>query len=440
VIVLQAPGGQPGVPGLADVLRKILFLPPAASAQARDIDSLHFSVISITMLGAFVVGTTALVFLVKYRSGPGGPRPTPRIIASPLKFEAPLWAGVLALFLIWWVMGFRLYMRMQSSPKDALEIYVTGKQWMWKFANPQGRETVGVLVVPANRPVRLLITSRDVVHSFYVPALRQKQDAVPGRFTSMAFTIDTPGSYPIYCAEYCGLSHSRMWGTVVALPPDDYDHWLQGEVPAAVAAAGGNASEEGGQLGEKGAQTMAQRGQIAAERFGCMSCHTIDGQRHIGPTWRGLYLSDVTLASGQHVIADESYITRSMMRPMDDIVAGYPPIMPTYLGQIEPGDTAAIIEFIKSLRTDTPPAPYPSLTTPGAPSPEGPPVTGAPGAPPAGLEEPVLQPVRGGGGPAEDVRPGSMEPVPPLPPKNAPKGVSPGPGRWRPQPRVEGSP
>ncbi len=344
------------IPASADLMRDVLFLPEAASRQARDIDALHFWVISATMLGALAVGLTALVFLVKYRRMGDRPRPT-RFIALPVKYELAMAGLLLGLFLAWWFVGYRQMIALQRAPEGALEIYVTGKQWMWKFASADGPDTVGVLVVPAARPVRLLITARDVVHSFFVPALRVKQDAIPGRYTSLSFTIDRPGSFPVYCAEYCGLSHSRMWATLVALPPEEYQRWLEGAVPPAVGEAGGNADIAGGRLGEREAISIAQRGEQQAARYGCLACHTVDGQPHIGPTWRGLFGSERVLVTGQRLVADAAYLTQSMMRPMEDLVAGYPPVMPTYQGQMEPADVAAIVEYIKSLRHDAGRAP-----------------------------------------------------------------------------------
>lgn len=333
---------------MEDLLRSILFLPTAATESARSIDRLHFFVISVTFLGATAVGVASIVFLIRYRRRAAN-EPTSHVSASR-RLEVFVGGSLLSTFLLWWAIGFYQYVHVKTPPGGAEDIYVTAKQWMWKFSRPDGQRSAGALVVQQNQDVRLLITSRDVVHSFYVPSFRIKQDAVPGRYTSIWFRADRVGTYPVYCAEYCGVDHSRMWASIVVLAPQDYRRFRDGEMPEAVSHAGAQADLRGGVVGQSGTTSMAEQGRNAASRYGCFSCHTIDGQPHIGPTFQRLYLSAVELENGTAVVADEEYLTRSMMDPASDVVRGFKPVMPTFQGIVEQPDVASIVEFIKSVR------------------------------------------------------------------------------------------
>jgi cytochrome c oxidase subunit 2 len=318
---------------MTDLLRRLLFLPPQASSIAASVDLLHASLILASVVGFTAVAAVSLVLVCTHRQEGPRPRPTPQVRAPP-RLELGVAGAILALFIAWWVVGFRLYVRMQTPPAEALEVYVTAKQWMWKLGYPDGRGAINTLTVPAGRPIKLHMISRDVIHSFFVPAFRLKHDVLPGRTTTLWFQADAPGTYPILCAEYCGLSHSEMRGVVRVLTPEAYAGWLttpSDEEPVS------------------GAGSMMQRGEDAARRHGCFACHTTDGQRHIGPSWRGLYGATIQLADGESVRADEAYLTESMMDPRAKLVAGYPANMPTYQGQLDPVDAAAIVEYIKSL-------------------------------------------------------------------------------------------
>jgi cytochrome c oxidase subunit 2 len=272
--------------------------------------------------------------------------------------EMSVAGAMLVLFVGFWVAGYRQYLAIRVPPPGALEVYVTAKQWMWKFHYPSGQSTAGYVVVPAGRPVEMLLTSRDVIHSFYVPELRVKQDALPGRYTSMWFRADRAGTVQARCAEYCGVSHSRMWADVVVLDPGDYSRWLEGSAPPRVAAAEANAAASG-RAGDEDAD-LAERGGRLAVRYGCTACHTIDGQPHIGPSWAGTFGSVRTFADGETTVADESYLTESMMDPEERRVAGFEAVMPTYRGLIQGPEVAALVAYIKSLR-DRPVAPAVNL-------------------------------------------------------------------------------
>jgi cytochrome c oxidase subunit II len=331
-----------------ELLRRLLLLPPQASAIAREVDYLHYSVISVTMAASMLVALVALVFLLRYRRRGSLETATTARVRSSSVLEVGVVGSVLVLFLLWWVVGFRLYVKMETPPPDTLDVYVTGKQWMWKFAYADGVNAASQLTVPAGRPVRLIMTSRGVIHSFYVPALRMKQDVIPGRYVTLWFNADLPGSYPIYCAEYCGVSHSGMLGSLLVLPEAEYARWHDVASEGRALSSGGRPTEA---TDRDAVVPMAVRGSDVAVRHACVACHTLDGQRTLGPTWRSLYLSQVLLTDGRTIVADEAYLTKSMMEPGADIVTGYQNAMPTYEGTLDQGEVAALVELIKSVRT-----------------------------------------------------------------------------------------
>lgn len=312
-----------------DFLRALLGLPSGSSTFADGIDALHFVVLGVTMLGSTVVFTFAALFAVRYRRRGPGPALTEPAKAS-LAAELLVAGGLLGLFLAWWIIGYVQFVAMATPPDDARVVYVTAKQWMWKFEYPEGATSNDVLVVPAGQKVKLVMTSRDVIHSFFVPEFRVKQDVVPGRYTTVWFEAK-PGTYPIWCAEYCGLRHGEMLGEVHVLPEAEHAAWLHARTPA-------------------GPASMVERGVEVAAVRGCLACHTLDGARHVGPTWSRLYGSTVALADGRTVVADDAYITRSMMEPLADVVAGFETTMPTYQGQLSPSEVAAIVHLIHALR------------------------------------------------------------------------------------------
>jgi cytochrome c oxidase subunit 2 len=333
-----------------ELLRRVLFLPPQASTMARDIDTLHYFIIITTMVGASAITLAGLLLLWRYRARGEEEREDPTAKA-PLWAEAGVVAGLLGLFCLWWVIGFVQYVRLEVAPENAMTIYVTAKQWMWKFAYPSGDSSISTLYVPAGRPVRLVMTSRDVIHSFFVPDFRVKQDVLPGRYTTTWFEVRAPGTHPVFCAEYCGLNHSLMRAEVVALSAADYARWL---------ATGGRGTGIAGPRDGEALSVesfvppepldLARAGTRVAADLGCLRCHTLDGSPHIGPTWAGLYRATVPVADGATVVADEAYLTESMMDPQARLHAGYQAVMPSYLGLMSPAQTAAIIELMKTLR------------------------------------------------------------------------------------------
>ena len=335
-----------------DALRAMLFLPEQASTFALKVDRLHFFVLVTTLLASSAIGLVAIAWMVRFRRRPG--KATTEHYEPPAWMEVLIVAGPLSLFLLWFGIGFRDYVFLQSPPKGATDVYVTAKKWMWQFSYPGGPSSLEVLAVPAGRPVRLLLTSRDVIHSFFVPAFRIKQDALPGRYTQTWFLSNSPGRYEVLCAEYCGTAHSMMRGEVVVLKPEVFDAWLSEQKRGLVAR-----QDAGVPLA---VPTLVDQGRAAAVRLGCLKCHSVDGTPHIGPTWLDLYQRTEDLEGGGTVLADAGYLTESMMDPGAKLVRGYQNVMPTFQGLLAAPEAASIVEYIETLRSGAlkpPPAPGP---------------------------------------------------------------------------------
>lgn len=330
-----------------ELMRRLLALPEQASTMAFEIDVLHYVVISISILGAVLVAAFVGVMLIRFRIRPGGTPPAGHHRRIPGSVEGIVIVGLLVMFLVFWIVGFRQYVRLKTPPANSMDVYVIAKQWMWTFAYPDGNATNSDLVVPANRPVRLLMTSRDVIHSFYVPDFRVKQDVLPARTTALWFEAKKPGIHDIFCAEYCGTEHSMMRGRVIVLDEAAYAKWAE------------DTARAGQDLVSKGAR-------IAADR-GCLRCHTVDGAPHLGPTWAGVYGSVVTVTNGDRVRVDEAYLTESMMDPERRLRAGFPAIMPSYRGLLDAAEVAALVHYIRSLSVVAPASPPPAGPFPSIP-------------------------------------------------------------------------
>lgn len=378
-------------------LRRLLFLPDQGSTLALRLDTFHYYIFGASLIVfAFIAGSIIYYAIRYHRTSDSAPTPK---IKPKIWMEVLYIGGPLAVFLLWFWIGFNDYIWAETPPPNSMDVYVTAKQWMWKFTYPNGLNSIDVLRVPSGRPVRLLITSRDVVHSFFVPSFRIKQDAVPGRFTQIWFQAVKPGRYRLMCAEYCGLDHSRMWGEVIAMAPADYDEWVQsqqglvsrldvstthedatrgdsvmggaglrlggtGPIGGARASARLNrelmagpalaGQEERPRLAEAAnpISDLTEQGRRVAAEKGCLKCHSVDGSAHIGPTWLDMYRREEHLEDGETVLADEAYLTKSMMQPGADIVQGYQDVMPVYQGRLSSAETAALLEYIKSLRSD----------------------------------------------------------------------------------------
>lgn len=309
-----------------ELFRKIMRLPPGGTSAADAIDTLH-AVIALSSLVVFLaLFFVALRYVIRYR------RRTPeqlteRVNSTPAG-ETAIIAFVTISFIAFWIVGFRQYGDLTAPPADAETIYVDAKQWMWKFAYANGRSENDILTVPAGKPIKLVMTSRDVIHSFYVPAFRIKQDALPGRYTTTWFRAKEPGTYPIFCAEFCGVSHSAMLGSIHVVSQADYEAFKHDGMASDVVA----------------------RGREVATRRGCVACHSLDGKPGVGPTFKGLWGSERTLTDGRHVVADEPYLTKAIVDPNADVVAGFPAAMPIYQGTLEPAEVAALLEFLRGTK------------------------------------------------------------------------------------------
>jgi cytochrome c oxidase subunit II len=317
--------------------------PPQASTIASEVDGLYLYLVVVTVI--FSVGIAALlVFLaVRYRRRSDTFRPAE--IHGSMALEI-VWSVIpLGLCAVMFVWGARVFFHMNRPPDDAMTVSVVGKRWMWKIQHPTGQREINELHVPLGKPVKLMLTSEDVIHSFFVPAFRMKKDAIPGRYNVAWFQATRAGEYHLFCAEYCGTEHSQMIGKVVVLEPDAYQTWLAGgPVPVSPAAAG-----------EK----------LFTER-NCVTCHRGDtGAR--GPVLAGIFGKKVALQNGETVVADEAYIRESILSPAARVVAGYQPIMPPYQGQLTEEQILQLIAYLQSLSSPAAEtAPAPEAASPGA--------------------------------------------------------------------------
>jgi cytochrome c oxidase subunit II len=299
--------------------------PDQASTTAPMTDALYFFMVAITVVLSLGIFLTILIFAIKYRRR--SEDEVPPQFHGPPALELAWTLGPLAIVLVMFAWGAHVYFAVSAPPENSLQIYGVGKQWMWKFQHMEGHREINELHVPVGVPVRITLTSEDVIHSFYVPDFRTKMDVLPGRYTMVWFQATKAGSYRLYCAEYCGTKHSGMIGWVHALEPQDFQAWLAG------GAAEGSMADAGAQL---------------FQDLGCASCHLQDG-RGRGPSLVGIYNSMVRLADGRTVRADEAYIRESILNPTAKIVAGFAPIMPTYQGLVTEEGITQLIEYIRSL-------------------------------------------------------------------------------------------
>ena len=302
--------------------------PVQASTLARDIDNLYLGVIAITSFFAIVVVVCVTYFAIKYRDHTGDRVGAPITGSVPLELGWSLIPFIISIGIFVWASV--VFFHIVRAPDQTLEIYSTGKRWMWRFQHIDGQREINELHVPVGRAVRVVFTSEDVLHDLFIPAFRVKADAVPGRYSAIWFEPTRVGEYHLFCAEYCGTRHSGMIGTVYVMEQADYQEWLSG----GGATAGG---------------TMLQRGEALFTQLACVTCHLPDGMGR-GPSLVGLYGSQVTLDNGAAVSADESYLRESILNSQAKTVQGYERIMPTFQGLINEDGLAALIEYIKSMQ------------------------------------------------------------------------------------------
>jgi cytochrome c oxidase subunit 2 len=330
----------------------IPLIPESASTLSWKVDALYFYLSGVTVFFTLLISSILIFFVIRYRRRT--PYEIPRPIAGSYKLET-LWTVipfVIAMTMFAW--GARIYFEEYRPPQNAIEIYVVGKQWMWKIQHSTGQREINELHIPVGRKVKLIMTSEDAIHDFFVPAFRIKADVVPGRYTSEWFEATKPGTYHLFCAEYCGMNHSGMIGWIVVMEPREFDNWLSGNA---------------------GNTTPAVAGQQLFQSLGCVSCHGANGEGGRGPTLAGLFGRQTLLSTGQSVRADEAYIRESIINPQAKLVAGFGPIMPTFQGQVSEDQLVQLLAFIKSLQivnlqpTTSAQSPAATTTAPARPTP-----------------------------------------------------------------------
>ncbi len=308
----------------------IIWFPREGSTTAHAVDELLFFLLAVCGSVGMLVAFLLFYFSIRYRRRPG--QAAPPSPANNLPLELFWTLTPMAIFVIFYVWGATVYFGAYRAPDDATVIYAQGKQWMWKFQHPEGQREINELHVPAGRPIKVLLTSEDVIHSFFVPDFRVHMDVLPDRYTSVWFEAKTPGDYRLFCSQYCGTNHAGMIGTVRVLKPADYQQWLSGRA-------------EG---------SLALEGRKVFLKYRCVSCHSAD-ERSRAPVLEDLFGSRVRLTNGESTIADESYIRSSILYPGTRIVEGWQNIMPSFKGQVSEEEIVELIAFIKSLgRGQTP--------------------------------------------------------------------------------------
>ena len=291
--------------------------------MAGQVDALYIYLLLVAGLMTGLIFLAVAVLAIKYRRRPG--QEAHQIEGSTI-LEIT-WSiipfGVMLTFFIW---GAVIYFKERTPPADSTEVYVVAKQWMWKIEHMEGQREINELHVPIGEDIKLIMTSQDVIHSFFVPAFRIKQDVLPGRYTTAWFRATKPGRYHLFCAEYCGTNHSGMGGDIVVMEPQEYAVWM----------AGGPSAP----LQETGKQLFAS--------LGCSTCHRFDVQGR-GPNLQGIYNKPVLLEDGRTVIADENYVRESILNPTAKIVSGFKPVMPTFQGIVSDEQLNALVAYVKSL-------------------------------------------------------------------------------------------
>ncbi len=305
--------------------------PESASSLSGEVDLLFVVWSVISVFFTLLIAGLIIYFMARYR------RRHPEEVGA--NERAAMWLEIgwsvvpLIIMLAMFAWGTRVFFRLYRPPVDAVEFWAYGKQWMWKIQHPGGQREINTMHVPVNQPIRVRLASEDVIHSFYIPAFRVKQDAVPGRYTSVWFQATKPGTYHLFCAEYCGTEHSRMIGSVVVMEPQDYEAWL----------AGGPAGK-----------SMVASGAELFQSLACVTCHRAGNAGDTGALARGpaleeLYGSQVTLADGRTVTADDDYLRESILTPTAKLVAGWDPVMPTFQGQVSEEQLSQLIAYVRSL-------------------------------------------------------------------------------------------
>jgi cytochrome c oxidase subunit 2 len=301
--------------------------------MASRVDSLYFFLVGLTVFFSLLIAGLIVIYAVRFR------RRSPDAVGARIHGGLLLemtWT-VVPLFITMgiFVWGASVFFAMSRPPADTLDIYVVGKQWMWKFQHLDGQREINQLHIPLGRAVKLIMTSEDVIHDLFVPAFRVKADVIPGRYTNLWFEPTKPGTYQLFCAEYCGTKHSGMIGQVFVMEPEGYQRWLSG-------------SQQEGSLASAGQKLFAD--------LACNTCHRAESEER-GPVLDGIFGKTIELQNGQRVVADEAYLRESILMPAGKITAGFQPIMPAFQGLVSEENLLELIEYMKSLKRNRNDAP-----------------------------------------------------------------------------------
>lgn len=304
-------------------------LPEAASTFAPAVDRVFWFIFGLSTFFFFLIVALMVYFVLRYRNNR---EVLPAFHSIHLEI---VWTVIpLILVIVIFFLGWKAFLLQRSVPSQAFELQVNARQWLWEFRTPDGQVSVNRVVIPADTPVKVILSSSDVIHSFYVPAFRVKMDAVPGRYTYAWFQAK-PGTYTLYCAEYCGTAHSLMLATLEVVPKEEYEKRKSGATAVPAAAT---------------SQDPVALGKTLFQTKGCNACHSVDGTPGVGPSLKGVFGHKVRLADGREVVADENYIRSSILNPTADVVEGFNPVMPPYAGLLSEEELNALIAYIKSLK------------------------------------------------------------------------------------------
>src|ERR1700761_9351746 len=312
---------------LVNWLTHFALFPPEASEIAPQTDALYFFLVLISLVGMAIVIALVAGFSILYRKERN---PEATQIEGSTLLEATWTIIPLALFMVTFVWGALLYFRIYNPPTNAMNVYIVGKQWMWKAEHPGGQHEINSLHIPINHPVQLTMISQDVFHSFSIPAFRVKREVIPGRYSTVWFEATATGTYHLFCTQYCGTDHSMMIGEVVAMTPDDYQKWAAGSTSGA---------------------SLAQNGERLFASLGCSSCHSGEATAR-GPNLAQVYGSRLQMADGSTVTANDAFLREAILNPSTHPMQGYAPIMPTYQGQVSEEGLIDLVEYIKNLNSN----------------------------------------------------------------------------------------
>ncbi|HEU5359746.1 MAG TPA: cytochrome c oxidase subunit II [Candidatus Deferrimicrobiaceae bacterium] len=302
----------------------------AASRTTAQVDALFLFITVVSLFFFLLVEGLLIYFAIKYRRRKGAEAAETPDIRSNFLLET-IWILIPSVVvLIFFYYGYRVFRDIRAPVPGASDIHTVARQFLFEFRYPDGRSSINELRVPVGRPVKLILSSDDVIHSFYIPAYRIKQDMVPGQFTTLYLHPDKEGTYEIYCAEYCGVGHSTMRARLVVMEAGEYARWREEKTPVA-------------------GLSLAEQGKALVEKSGCLGCHNVEGKESIGPNFGGVFGRKVLLADGTSLAADEEYLRESILEPNAKLVKGYPAVMPTFKGTLSPGDVTTIIAYLKSL-------------------------------------------------------------------------------------------